>query len=42
MHIMEGFLPPAWAGLWYILMLPFLAIGLRSMRKRIKALGIFG
>lgn len=35
MHIMEGFLPPAWCGLWYLLTLPFFALGLISMRRTI-------
>ncbi len=33
MHIMEGFLPPLWAGFYWILCLPFLAAGLRKIRK---------
>lgn len=34
MHISEGILPPKWAGLWYALMLPFVAWGLRDLRVR--------
>lgn len=36
MHIMEGFLPAKWAIFWFALCLPFLIIGLRSIRKSIK------
>lgn len=31
MHIMEGFLPPAWAAFWWIAFLPFFFWGLRSL-----------
>jgi cobalt/nickel transport system permease protein len=33
MHIMEGYLPPAWALFWWIAFLPFFAWGLRSLVK---------
>ena len=33
MHIMEGFLPPLWAGFYWILCLPFIAAGLGKIRK---------
>jgi len=33
MHIMEGFLPIGWAVFWTLLCIPFLACGIRSMRK---------
>ncbi|WP_368293652.1 energy-coupling factor ABC transporter permease [Dehalobacter sp. TBBPA1] len=33
MHIMEGFLPPAWCISWGVLTIPFLAYGLYSLRK---------
>ncbi|MED0666613.1 energy-coupling factor ABC transporter permease [Bacillus badius] len=36
MHIMEGFLPLKWAIFWWVLVLPFLAAGLRSIQKTIK------
>ncbi|ABR30576.1 cobalamin biosynthesis protein CbiM [Thermosipho melanesiensis] len=36
MHIMEGFLPPTHALIWYILSLPFFVIGLFTIRKTIK------
>lgn len=35
MHIMEGFLPMNWAGFWFILIIPFLYMGLRSIQKTI-------
>ncbi len=31
MHIMEGFLPVGWAVFWWIVYLPFLFWGLRSL-----------
>ena len=31
MHIMEGFLPPAWALFWWLVFLPFLVLGVRSI-----------
>ncbi len=33
MHIMEGFLPPAWALTWWILFIPFLVLGVRKLRQ---------
>jgi cobalt/nickel transport system permease protein len=33
MHIMEGFLPPKWALLWWLLCLPFLALGIRNIKR---------
>ncbi len=33
MHIMEGFLPPAWALFWWVAFIPFFAWGLRSLVK---------
>jgi len=33
MHIMEGFLPPLWAGFYWILFLPFLIFGLSKIKK---------
>ena len=35
MHIMEGFLPPAWCGFWGIIALPFIILGMRSIRRTI-------
>lgn len=36
MHIMEGFLPPVWAAVWYVAMIPFVVVGLSSIRKLIR------
>lgn len=36
MHIMEGFLPPAWAALWFAVAIPFLFMGIRSIKKLTK------
>ncbi|RBW67877.1 energy-coupling factor ABC transporter permease [Bacillus taeanensis] len=36
MHIMEGFLPFGWAAFWWAATLPFLILGLRSIRKKLK------
>lgn len=33
MHIMEGFLPPLWAGFWWLAALPFLWLGIVSVKK---------
>ncbi|MDP4269109.1 MAG: energy-coupling factor ABC transporter permease [Bacteroidota bacterium] len=35
MHISEGFLPPQWCIVWYVLSLPFVAYGLKQLRKRL-------
>jgi cobalt/nickel transport system permease protein len=35
MHIMEGFLPLEWAIFWWAVSLPFIILGLRSIRKTI-------
>ncbi|WP_418790666.1 energy-coupling factor ABC transporter permease [Phosphitispora sp. TUW77] len=37
MHIMEGFLPVKWAGFWFVLTIPFLILGLRSIQKTVSA-----
>jgi cobalt/nickel transport system permease protein len=34
MHISEGILPISWAALWYAAALPFIAWGLRDLRRR--------
>ncbi len=34
MHISEGILPVPWAVLWFILSIPFVAVGLRQLRIR--------
>ncbi len=36
MHIMEGFLPIEWVLFWWGVTLPFLIIGLRSIKKKVK------
>lgn len=36
MHIMEGFLPPMWSGLWFALCVPFILIGFNRINKSIK------
>jgi cobalt/nickel transport system permease protein len=33
MHIMEGFLPPGWAIFWWVVSIPFFALGLRSLNR---------
>lgn len=33
MHISEGILPLRWAGIWFIVILPFLALGIASIKK---------
>ena len=33
MHIAEGFLPIKWAIFWWLITLPFLIIGFRSLNK---------
>ena len=35
MHISEGFLPPTWAILWFIAVIPFFLWGLRSIAKQV-------
>ncbi len=34
MHIAEGILPAQWAVFWYIIAIPFIAYGLRDIRRR--------
>ncbi|HEC32218.1 MAG TPA: energy-coupling factor ABC transporter permease [Deltaproteobacteria bacterium] len=36
MHIMEGFLPPMWAGFWFLLSIPVVAYGIVQLNKLIK------
>lgn len=36
MHIMEGFLPPMWAGIWAVLTLPFVLKGIANLNKIFK------
>ncbi|MFQ3633532.1 MAG: energy-coupling factor ABC transporter permease [Roseiflexus sp.] len=35
MHIMEGFLPLPWAGFWFIVVLPFWVLGIRTINRLI-------
>ncbi|WP_456368911.1 energy-coupling factor ABC transporter permease [Geoglobus sp.] len=35
MHIMEGFLPPLWAGVWYAFALPVVAYGAYKAKRKI-------
>src|SRR3712207_1376086 len=37
MHIAEGFLPPLWAALWFVLSAPFVVLGLRSVSRQVQA-----
>lgn len=41
MHISEGILPVPWAGLWFLVALPFVAWGLRDLRIRSKRIAHF-
>lgn len=36
MHIMEGFLPPLWAALWFVVAIPFWVVGLRRINRLIR------
>ncbi len=36
MHIMEGFLPVQWCGMWTVLALPFLILGFRSANRLVR------
>jgi len=33
MHIMEGFLPPTWAAIWWVVFIPFLVASVWSLKK---------
>ena len=33
MHIMEGFLSPLWSGIWFVVSIPFLFFGVKSIKK---------
>ena len=33
MHIMEGFLPPLWCLIYYIICIPFIVYGIMQIRK---------
>jgi cobalt/nickel transport system permease protein len=41
MHISEGILPAFWAMLWYAVAVPFVALGLRELRRRSEELHYF-
>jgi len=41
MHIAEGILPASWAGLWFVVALPFVAWGLRDLRMRSERTPLF-
>ncbi|ENK1243972.1 energy-coupling factor ABC transporter permease [Clostridium sporogenes] len=36
MHIAEGFLPPKWAALYFVLSAPFIVIGIKQIRQKTK------
>lgn len=36
MHIMEGFLPVKWSVFWFLLVLPCLFLGIRSIQRKVK------
>ncbi|ACL24184.1 energy-coupling factor ABC transporter permease [Chloroflexus aggregans] len=36
MHIMEGFLPPLWALVWFAVMIPFWVIGFRQLQRMVR------
>lgn len=36
MHIMEGFLPPIWAIIWFVVAIPFWVVGFTKIRKLIQ------
>lgn len=36
MHIMEGFLPPIWCAIWFVIFIPFFILGLRNISKIVK------
>ena len=41
MHITEGILPAPWAGLWFLVALPFVAWGLRDLRRGSQQMPMF-
>ena len=41
MHISEGILPAFWAVFWYVVAIPFVAMGLRDLRRRNEELSYF-
>ncbi len=36
MHISEGILPVSWAGFWFVIAIPFVVLGLRTIQRRQK------
>ncbi|HSH79696.1 MAG TPA: energy-coupling factor ABC transporter permease [Herpetosiphonaceae bacterium] len=36
MHIAEGFLPPLWAAVWFVVAFPFWVLGLRKLQRRLR------
>ncbi len=36
MHVMEGFLPPEWAAVWWIISLPFIIYGFIQLKKTVE------
>jgi len=38
MHIAEGILPLSWAGVWYLVALPFVVYGVREMRRKSRSM----
>ncbi len=34
MHIAEGFMPPVWCGVYFVLAAPFIVIGVKQIRKK--------
>lgn len=36
MHIAEGFLPPTWSGVYFVISAPFIIIGLKQIREKSK------
>nr|WP_243108672.1 energy-coupling factor ABC transporter permease [Clostridium rectalis] len=36
MHIAEGFLPPTWAGVYFVIAIPFIVVGIMHIKKQTK------
>ena len=36
MHIAEGYLPPLWSGLYFLIIIPFMYLGIRDIKKKAK------
>ena len=41
MHISEGLLPAPWAACWFVVAIPFVAMGLRDLRRRSEQAPLF-